>query len=118
MSERVQVIGADRLASTLGDAADALSDFSEPAQRAAVLIARAARSRAPRRSGRLGSSLVATAGVVSSQVIYAGVIHYGWSARRISGDPFLTDAATATEPSWLPLYADRVDAALALVKGA
>jgi len=53
-----------------------------------------------------------------ASVPYAGPIHWGWPARNIEPQPFLTDAAVATEPRWTAQYLEDVEAALAKVKGA
>ena len=48
---------------------------------------------------------------------YAGPIHWGWPARRIEAQPFIADAAQATEPIWIPAYEADVQAAVDLVNG-
>lgn len=45
-----------------------------------------------------------------ASVPYAGPIHYGWPAHGIEANPFVTDAAQATEPLWLPKYETDVNA--------
>ena len=77
----------------------------------AALVAAAASSRAPGRSGRLAGSVRGNRAVGRASVMaggaampYAGPIHYGWPARGIEGTPFVVDAAQATEATWLPLY--------------
>jgi len=65
----------------------------------AELVMARALSRAPVRTGRLRETIRAsgtkTAGRVRAgfkRVPYAGVIHFGWPARRIQPQPFLYDA--------------------------
>ena len=122
MSGAFRVQGEDRLRSTLQGAGDQLDDLSGAAKRAGDLVVGAARSRAPSRSGRLASSLfpvVNARGVtVGARAPYAGVVHWGWPARGIRANPFLSDAATSTESTWVGYYADEVQAAVDGVKGA
>jgi phage gpG-like protein len=121
MTSTVTVAGAARLTATMRRAARDLGDLSAAGSRTAFLIASTGRSRAPRRTGRLAGSLVATStgqtAEVASGRAYAGVVHYGWPARRIAANPFLLDAATATAPAWTPLYAAEVAGAIDRVKG-
>ena len=48
---------------------------------------------------------------------YAGAIHWGWPARNIVGQPFLTDAAKATEPIWVAQYLADIQKIVDKVKG-
>ena len=122
MSAQVTVTGDRRLAATLDAAAGDLGDMRDAAGAAGRIITAAARGRAPRRTGRLSASLSASVdasgATVSAGRVYAGVIHYGWAARHITGHPFLTGAADVTRPAWLPAYERSVAAALDQVKGA
>lgn len=77
----------------------------------AAYVATAAAARAPKRSGRLAGSVRGNRAVGRAQVKgggarvpYAGPIHWGWPARGITARPFVSEAAQATEPTWLPLY--------------
>jgi hypothetical protein len=90
----------------------------------ADLVAAAAAVRAPRRSGALAASVRgnravsrATVAAGGARVPYAGPIHWGWPARHITGQPFISDAAQATEQTWLPIYARDVQAAVDKVGG-
>ena len=49
---------------------------------------------------------------------YAGPIHWGWPARGICAQPFMTDAAADTEPSWTRTYRAEVDRILDRIEGA
>lgn len=83
-------------------------------------IAEAGRSRAPRGpSGRLAESVRAggtqRTGVVMAgrkAVPYAGPIHFGWPARNIPANPFLTDALDAKAEDTADLYTELLDAFL------
>jgi hypothetical protein len=117
-----QVTGADTLTRTLHDAADELADLSAANARAGDTVLGAARGRAPKRSGALAGSLfpVATPGGVriGARVVYAGPVHWGWPARSIAANPFLSEAATGTESTWIGFYEQAVADAIGGVHGA
>ncbi len=78
------------------DARKALRDGHKEAAR--IVSTRATRT-APRRTGRLagnvrplGSLTKAQVAAGGARVPYAGPIHYGWPARGIEPQPFITDA--------------------------
>jgi hypothetical protein len=118
----LEVDGADRLSRTLKAAEASLGDLSQPSQAAGSIVASAARARAPRRTGVLAGSIVTTStegGVaVQATARYAGPIHWGWPARGIKAQPFLSDAGRATEPQWVARYEDDVNKTLERVEGA
>ncbi len=67
-------------------------------------VVKVAQRRAPVRSSLLRSSIrpsstqkVGSVSAGKASIPYAGVIHYGWPAHNIQGDPFLTDALDSTE---------------------
>jgi phage gpG-like protein len=86
-----------------------------------ALVARNAAAGAPRRTGRLAASVRSSAtndrADITSSVVYAGVIHWGWPAHNIRSNPFATRAASATEPAWVDMYADQLDRILEGVRG-
>jgi hypothetical protein len=109
----MKVHGGRRLRSTLKKAGADMTELSDLHQRIASLVAAAARP--PVRSGRMARTLkprrrrtsaVVTAG--SNSVPYALPIHWGWPARNIRRNTWLTDAAHATEPRWAALYEDEL----------
>lgn len=78
---------------------------------AAAIVATAAATRAPRRSGKLAASVHGNRAAGRATVLgggalvpYAGPIHWGWPSRGIEGQPFIQSAAVATEAVWLPAY--------------
>ncbi len=122
---QVKVIGAARLRRTLRAAGDDLSDLKAVHQQVGGIVAERARALVPRRSGALGASIRASRGATaaivragSGSVPYAGPIHWGWPARNIAAQPFLSDGATSTESRWMNVYEAAIAAALAKVEGA
>jgi phage gpG-like protein len=117
----VQVEGADRLARTLHTFARSLSSLERAEGQAARSIQLRARARAPKRTGRLASSIRADAkgpvAQVSTSLVYAGVIHNGWPAHSIRANPYLLPVAEATVPVWRPYYVAEVRDELDRVKG-
>jgi hypothetical protein len=120
-----RVEGIDRLVRTLKRAGVDISELKEAHMRAARLVASAASSRAPRRTGHLAGNVRtgrsprhARVLAGSARVPYAGPIHWGWPARRIAAQPFISEAAEQTESSWAAGYVRDVIAALGNVKGA
>lgn len=120
----LQVRGARQLRSSLKKAGKDLENLKAAHAAVAQVIARTAASRAPKLTGRLAGS-VRGSGTTTSAVIragfksvpYAGPIHWGWPARGIKAQPFMSDAATSTEGQWMPIYEGAVDQALDQVKG-
>jgi len=118
----VTVVGDTRLRATLAVAAQRLDNLETAGNAASRLIMQASRGRAPKRTGRLAGSLTADASgneaKVSSGLVYAGVIHYGWAAHGISANPFLVPVAESTQSVWIRAYETEVAAAISIVKGA
>jgi HK97 gp10 family phage protein len=120
----VHIEGLAQLVRTLKRAGVDISDLKDAHRAAGDIVAREAEARAPRRSGALAHSIRAArqqgrarvqAG--TSRVPYAGPIHWGWPARHIGAQPFVAEAAQATEPRWTAQYRADLEAALAKVKG-
>ena len=94
--------GLGRALGALRGLSRALGELT-PAMRATVEDgARRARGKAPRRTGALAGSIVTTArpgvGDISTALIYAAPINYGWPARRISPSGFMSDTVTELAP--------------------
>ena len=120
----VEVEGAKRLRATLKAAGDDLSDLRDVHNRVAGVVTPRARGTAPKRSGTLAGSVrgsgTKTQAVIragGARVPYAGPIHFGWPARGIEPQPFISEAAQATEPQWFGIYQDEVEEILDRVKG-
>lgn len=121
--------GGRNLRRTLREAGSDLTELKDANAQAAGIVAGRAQSWAPVSSGRLAatvrSSGTKTAGIVragnnrksASGVPYAGPIHWGWKARNIRANPFMSYSAQATEPTWLKLYDSLVNKALSKIKG-
>ena len=85
-------------------------------KKTAVPVARTAEANAPRRSGRLAASIrpqgTQREGRVAAgkaSVPYAGPIHFGWPARNIASQPFLTDALHSEEETVVDIYLIETD---------
>lgn len=100
----VEVKGAKELRRAIRQAGD--SDLKLELKKAnrevADIVANEARTTIPVRSGALRDTIRASgtmaSGVVrtgTKRVPYAGVIHFGWPARKIEPRPFLYEAADA-----------------------
>jgi hypothetical protein len=105
----IEVVGAEPLAAAFSAAASSSTTFHRAQVRGAELIATRARQRAPRRTGRLRSSISAStepgASVVTVGVSYGRPQEFGWRTgwRTVPGRHFVTGAVAETE-------AERVDA--------
>ena len=116
--------GLRRLRADLRRAGEDLRDLREVNRRAGELVARAAAPLARRRTGRLAGAgrAAAAANRVSvlwggASVPYAGPLHWGWPARGITPDPFVSEAAQATEAAWLGMYQDELEDAFRSMYG-
>lgn len=120
-----QVEGGRQLRRTLKAAGNDLQDLKDAHGQVAGLVTRAATARTPKQTGTLARTgrpgATKTAAVVrfgnNRAVRYAGPIHFGWPARHIAANPFATEAAQETEPTWTRIYEDAVDRVLQTIKG-
>ncbi|MCP2281064.1 HK97 gp10 family phage protein [Nocardia amikacinitolerans] len=119
-----RVYGTRRLQATLKRAGVGMDDLRDMHRAAAELAAARARVIGPRRTGRLVGTVrvsgTKNAGVVrmgNSATPYAEPIHWGWPARNIPANPFVSRAAQETEAEWTALYEQRRDELLAQVRG-
>jgi hypothetical protein len=106
---QVRVEGAAELAASLHRAANELDHLDAAHSRVGGFVAAQAGRAAPRRTGRLASSVrvLGSTGkdvTVGSSLVYAGVIHYGWPRRGIAANPFLVVPAERTMPTWSDFY--------------
>ena len=119
----VTVRGAAEFDRSTRKAAVDLGEMKAAAAETARIVASAGAARAPRRTGRLAGSMRPGAlkggtAIVRNPRPYAKPIHWGWPARRIAANPFLSDAATSTEPRWSAVYAAAVADAVDQIHGA
>lgn len=118
----VEVVGEDNLALTLRRFASGLDDMAKSHREVADLALRAARARAPVKTGRLrASGRVASTGGYGDILFtapYAAPIHWGWPARNIAPNLFATKAIEQTQEAWLDVYSDALQEDLGKVKGA
>lgn len=112
-----RVDGARQLRAAFRKAGGDLSEFRAlHGQVARVVVAR---QRAPRRTGKLAatvrpgatrrSAVVRAGNNRATGVPYANPIHWGWAGRGITPNPWLVEAAHATEPIWARLYETELD---------
>ena len=115
---QVKVEGLANLKRSMRAAGVDLADLKQ----ATSEVARIVQAAAPHRTGNLAGSITANnamnRAVVGSRLVYAGPIHWGWESRNIAANPFVTEAAKATEDIWLAVWLTAVDQILADVKGA
>lgn len=123
-SAQVRVDGLPALRRELRALAGDVDDLKDANAAAARIVAAAAAARAPHRTGRLAASIRGNRAVSRATVLaggarlpYAGPVHYGWPAHHIEANPFVTDAAEATEPIWLAVYTGAVQTAVDHVGG-
>jgi hypothetical protein len=116
----VRVEGGRKLRGALKAAEGALLDDLQALHaRIGSTVTPVAAANAPRRSGALAGT-IRSSGTKAGAVIragyaavpYAGPIHWGWPKRHIEPQPFLSEAAQATEPQWLADYLSEVQGIL------
>lgn len=125
----VEVRGAKELRSTMRRAGVRMQDFTVAHRKTANVIVHAAENRTPVGPGRNGHIASTTrAGATQTSAIirvgnntrfpYAGPIHWGWPARHIRANPWVSEAAQATEDRWVPLYFDQLEEIVKTIEGA
>lgn len=114
-----------QLRATLKRAGIDLADLKNANERAGQTVAQWAGVRAPRRSGALGATVRAARQVGRARVMagggavpYAGPIHWGWPARNITAQPWISESAQQTEPAWVRDYLDEINKVIGKVRGA
>lgn len=103
---RVRVEGLRTTLRAMQKAGAAAEDMKELMHSIGTLVVQAATP--PVLTGRLSTTLRAGRGKTKAVVRaggarapYAGVVHYGWPARNIPANPFLTEALQRTRPAIL-----------------
>ena len=99
MAQSIKATGVKELRRELRRMGDDLEDLKALNLTVATMVAERAKDIVPRRTGNLADTIrpagTKTAGRVRAgfkRVPYAGVIHFGFPARRIQPQPFLYDA--------------------------
>ena len=121
----VHVEGLAELSRTMKRAGDDITELKDAHTRAAQIVADRATSLAPKRTGRLAGNVRTSKQVQRARIMagsqavpYAGPIHWGWPARNIDANPFISNAAVDTQEQWLKAYQEDIQAALDKVRGA
>lgn len=121
-----KIEGLAKLQRELKQAGVDTSDLKKAGTTAARIVMREAKRNAPVRTGALKKSLRISASKNRAGVLagnmgtlpYAAPIHWGWGARGIRPNPWVSRAAVMTQNQWLPGYLDEIQKALDKVKGA
>jgi hypothetical protein len=120
----VQVEGLDNLVKTLRKAGADINELKDASKKAGDIVVSASAARAPRRTGRMAGNIRSSrlakgvrVSVGGASLRYPPVIHWGYPARNLVGQPFMTDAAKATEPIWVAGYLADIQKIVDKVKG-
>lgn len=120
----VRVEGAANLKRTLRAAGLDLQDFRKVNQDVENRLVPMMQARAPRRSGRLATSVrgsgtktAAISRAGSARLPYARPIHWGWPARHIAANRFMWDVVEAYRELWEVMYENECERVLDRVKG-
>lgn len=133
---RVHVHGADELRRTLRKSGVDLAQLKQANRAAAASILPISIAAAPvgtptplhwarqHTPGTLKSSLrvgaTQKAGIIRAgrkSIPYAGPIHFGWRARNIKPNPWITRAVEANEPVWVRVYMEHINDVIDQIKG-
>lgn len=132
----ITVEGAAQLRRTLKRAGDDLKDLKKANAKAADIAARASAALAPKRSGRLKSTIrssgTKTEGVLragTARAPYAAAVHWGrrwWPNKThpksrpapMTPQPFLSDGARNSEGQWIRVYEKDLEDIIARIEGA
>lgn len=120
----VRVDGARQLRATLKAAGVDLADLRAVNARTAQKVSAVAVPRVPRLTGRLSSTVrpggTRTAAIVragGASTPYAAVIEFGWPAHNIEPQPYVTSAASDTQPEWLGYYESEIEKIIGSIRG-
>lgn len=120
----VEVDGLRNLRRTLTAAGVSLQDLKDAHAEVARVVVRAAEPHTPRRTGALAASLrgsgtqtAAVARAGRAAVPYAGPIHWGWPRRHIKAQPWIYDAAVASQDQWTGTYLSALEHIIDSIEG-
>lgn len=100
----VRVVGADAITHGLEDVLRAVPRMDP--RSVGDIILRAARARAPVKSGQLRASGRSEGMHVAFTAPYSAPIHWGWKARNIQPNQYLYKGAEGTAEAWLQAFTD------------
>ena len=115
----IKVTGLRELVKGLEEMGTEVTDLKDAFGKISAKAAQLGSSFAPKRSGRLASSVkgsktknkaVVKAG--GARVPYTHAIHWGWKKRNISPNPFLRRADDAIRPDIVPMIEDGIGSIL------
>lgn len=105
---RVRVEGLGKTLRQMQKAGADAQEMRELMHQLGTIVVHAAQPMARRQSGAMAGTIRAGRGKTKAvvraggrRVPYAGVQHYGWPARNIAPNPFLSNALQATRPAVL-----------------
>jgi hypothetical protein len=121
----IQVQGARELRRTLAKAGQDLNDLTDAHKEGGQIVAAEGKQRAPRVTGARAGT-VRSSGTKTGAVVRAGTAalpgvppdHWGWAARNIAPNPWLSEALEDKTPQVVELYEAAVDRVLQTIKGA
>lgn len=117
----VEIEGAKEFRRAAKKAGLDLRDLRDVHKAVAGIVVSRAKSWAPRRSGSLAGTIRAgatqRAAIVragnnrtsKTGVPYANPIHWGWKAKGIKANPFLSYSAQNTESQWIKQYDQKIE---------
>ena len=119
---QIQVDGARQLRASLKRAGLDVQDLKDAHRAVAEMVI--SRSTPPRRSGALAASMRA-AGTQREAIMragrarvpYAGPIHWGWPARHITANRFISDAVARNEDPALDMYLHALETIIDKIEG-
>lgn len=121
----VKVVGGRRLRRSMKAAGVELSELKAVHSAVARMVAEKAAKRAPHRSGLLASTVRGNNAAARSTVMagkasvpYAAPIHWGWPARNIKAQPWISETAQDTEAQWLRMFEAGIRKAIDDIEGA
>jgi hypothetical protein len=109
----IRVENGRELRAALKRAGIELQDLKDANTAVAEVVVAGSRQRAPRRTGRLAAGERAARAVARASVLdsvpYAAPIHWGWRARGIAAQPWVSEYAQESEPLWLGIITKALD---------
>lgn len=109
----IRVENARELRAAMRRAGVSVQDLKDANTAVGEFVVAGSRPRAPRRTGRLAAAERASRTVAKASVLvatpYAAPIHWGWPARHIAAQPWVSEFAQESEPAWLGIITKALD---------